>query len=1030
MEEKLRENSRLNSLLLDSIPSPAILADADQVVIGANRAALAIGIKIGKPCQDGFCKGKYREVCLAQRAIDENQTMHCETELFDRVWDTFWVPVGKDAYLHYLVDITERKQGEMALRESEERYRTLFESGNDALFFLDAKGRFLDFNNVAFERLGYSREELQRMSIQDITAPEAAASIPQYVQEVRERGHTVFEAQEVRRDGSSFPVEVSVRGLSHKGKPAALAISRDISERRRAENALRQYARQLDSLQESLLEITSQRDLPKLLNSIVERAAMLLGASSGGLYLCDADRREARCVVSYNTKVNVVGSVLKYGEGAAGVVAQTGKPLIIDDYEKWSGRAAVYEETSPFRAVLSAPMIWQGQVIGVIHVLRYDAKRFTDEDLQLLKLFADHAAIGVENQRFSDNLERMVTERTAKLAETQNQLQTLADSLPALISYIDSDQKYRFNNKAYEELFGQSLETILGRHVREVLSEQGYERIQARIEAALSGVPQSFEYELPVKSGTRHMSATYIPDFGEHREVKGIFILGIDITERKRLEEELRASREQLEYTIDSNPAVIYLGKPLEDMSDYYPLYMSKNVESMVGFGPEEFMGRKGAAFWASRVHPDDLLKYREGTSKFWEERRRTSEYRFLHKNGTYRWILEEANVMCDSTGTVRDVIGYWTDITERKRMEEELRASRERLELIVTSNPAVIYSGKPLPDFSDWIMTYISERVTEMLGFEPQELVGHPEFWEHHVPPEDAQLVRAAIPSLWKEGQYTIEYRFRHKDGTYRWIREEARLIRDVETKPMEVYGYWIDITEQKQLENALLVSQRLAAIGQLAAMVSHDLRNPLQGISAASYLLRNDQSTAEERNEILQLIDDNLQHADEIVSELLDYSREIHLALTEVTPKEITRSALEVVKVPDTIQVRDQSQERPIVRVDSDRMKRVFINLITNAVDAMPNGGTITISTKESNGLMEIAVSDTGTGLDRGILENLWKPLQTTKAKGMGLGLPIVKRIIDAHGGEVSVESKVGEGTTFTIRLPIKPKAVNKHE
>jgi signal transduction histidine kinase len=169
-------------------------------------------------------------------------------------------------------------------------------------------------------------------------------------------------------------------------------------------------------------------------------------------------------------------------------------------------------------------------------------------------------------------------------------------------------------------------------------------------------------------------------------------------------------------------------------------------------------------------------------------------------------------------------------------------------------------------------------------------------------------------------------------------------------------------------------------------------------------------------------------LHHADEIVSELLDYSGEIHLTLTEVTPKELTKNALEAVRIPDTIRVLNQTQEQSTLTVDAERMRRVFINLITNAIDAMPTGGTLTLSSKESNGLVELAVSDTGTGLEKQILENLWKPLQTTKAKGIGLGLPIVKRIVDAHSGEVSVESKTGEGTIFTIRLPVKPNAPNR--
>jgi PAS domain S-box-containing protein len=229
-------------------------------------------------------------------------------------------------------------------------------------------------------------------------------------------------------------------------------------------------------------------------------------------------------------------------------------------------------------------------------------------------------------------------------------------------------------------------------------------------------------------------------------------------------------------------------------------------------------------------------------------------------------------------------------------------------------------------------------------------------------------------------------------------------------------------DITERKEMEQRLLKAEHLAAIGETASMVAHDLRNPLQGITGAAYVLRGESLTVDEKNEMLRVIESSVEYAEATVRDLLDYSREIHLERVEVPPKAISQSALQAVKVPGNVKVHDMSREQPTISVDPDRMKRVFINLIENAIDAMPRGGTLTIYTKESNGYVEITVADTGTGIPEKIMENLWKPLQTTKARGMGLGLPIVKRIVDAHSGEISVEAKSGEGTTFTIRLPIK--------
>ena len=180
---------------------------------------------------------------------------------------------------------------------------------------------------------------------------------------------------------------------------------------------------------------------------------------------------------------------------------------------------------------------------------------------------------------------------------------------------------------------------------------------------------------------------------------------------------------------------------------------------------------------------------------------------------------------------------GIAIDITDRKRAEEELRAAKERLEYVVTSNPAVIFTGKPRPDLSNFDATYMSKNVVSLLGFEPENYI---EIWNDRVHPEDLRRYLAEVPLLWKDGQHTFEYRFLHKDGAYRWIREEAKVIRDAAGKPVEVMGYWTDVTERKRMEAQLAESQRLAAIGETAAMVGHDLRNPLQGIVSTVYLAK----------------------------------------------------------------------------------------------------------------------------------------------------------------------------------------------
>jgi PAS domain S-box-containing protein len=228
------------------------------------------------------------------------------------------------------------------------------------------------------------------------------------------------------------------------------------------------------------------------------------------------------------------------------------------------------------------------------------------------------------------------------------------------------------------------------------------------------------------------------------------------------------------------------------------------------------------------------------------------------------------------------------------------------------------------------------------------------------------------------------------------------------------------------KETQQQLIKSERLAAIGQVAAMVGHDLRNPLAGIKGATYFLNaklGSQLDAKSK-EMLELIDKGVQHADRIITDLMEYSKEIRLQLSETTPKIVVEEALAMIQVPKNIQLIDLSQDEPVMKMDVEKVKRVFDNLVKNAIDAMSDGGKLTIATRPSEGDVEFVFIDTGTGMAKEVTEKLWTPFLTTKSKGMGLGLSICKRFIEAHGGKISVATEVGKGTTFTITMPTEPQ------
>jgi signal transduction histidine kinase len=228
------------------------------------------------------------------------------------------------------------------------------------------------------------------------------------------------------------------------------------------------------------------------------------------------------------------------------------------------------------------------------------------------------------------------------------------------------------------------------------------------------------------------------------------------------------------------------------------------------------------------------------------------------------------------------------------------------------------------------------------------------------------------------------------------------------------------------KQAQEKLVKTERLAAIGELAGMVGHDLRNPLTGIKNSAYYLKKKGAEISEvqAKEMLDTIDKCVDYSNKIVSDLLDYSREIHLELTECSPRLLLFESLAMSQVPEKVKIVNCLKNKPNFKADSDKIKRVFINLIKNAIDAMPNGGKLTIDSKKVNDVLEISFSDTGIGINDEVLPKLFFPLFTTKAQGMGFGLAICKRIIEAHGGRITAKTSKGKGTTFIVTLPIEPK------
>ncbi len=344
---------------------------------------------------------------------------------------------------------------------------------------------------------------------------------------------------------------------------------------------------------------------------------------------------------------------------------------------------------------------------------------------------------------------------------------------------------------------------------------------------------------------------------------------------------------------------------------------------------------------------------------------------------------------------------------------------NKKKLESIFSASPDVIVAFD-----ANGVITECNSRIIELSGFDRSYLVG--KRGTDYIAEKSREIMSEKMAALFRgnRGPMRFEAALMRKDGTEFPVELSVNLLRDEHDQPVGAVAVIRDLSEMKQLQAQLLKAQRLAAIGELAGMVGHDIRNPLAAIRNAGYVLK--KHCAEDHNPkvatMLEVIDKSIDHANKIVNDLLEYSKKIHLIYVETSPHNLLCETLSLVKLPNNIKLVNSTSEDKI-NVDYSKTIRVFANLIKNAVDAMPEGGTIEVRSNQTEIFTTIEFADTGNGIPQEELTRLFTPLYTTKAQGMGLGLSISKRIVEAHGGKISVQSQIGKGTIFTVTLPNKP-------
>jgi len=644
-----------------------------------------------------------------------------------------------------------------------------------------------------------------------------------------------------------------------------------------------------------------------------------------------------------------------------------------------------------------------------------------------------------------DITERMETEQ--RLRHAQERLQALIDHMPAVV-YVESPDnapEKLWISPTVEQLFGYTAEEWTW------TPDFWVDRIHPDDRAAIAAYdersnddlePFAAEYRFRRADGEYvwlHDEAVLVPSADGPGFWQGFLF---DITAQKRAEEQVLETERVFRATVENLPAVVY-----RETRDAAPdrFYVSPQIERLFGYTAEEWGST--STFWLDHVHASDAPAVASANELANATMQPFSvDYRLRRKDGTYTWVHDEATWVEESGGE-----GWWQgfmlDISERFDAERQLREAEEKFRTIVERNPAVIYTQEFDPESPTASRTtYISPRQDLLFGYTTEEVLADPTLWTRTIHPDDRERVLSTDVASNTSGasEVSMEYRMIAKDGRIVWVQDQSQRV-EIEGRPPFWQGFLLDITERKQAEEQLSralevereASGRLRALDEMKntflQAVSHDLRTPLAAILGLAITLeRGDvHLEAEDSQDLARRIADNARRLDRLVTNLLDLDR---LARGIVTPKlqtiDVGGLVRRVVSESELIagsRLRTDIAEVTIP-VDGAKVERIVENLLANTVRHTPPTSTVWVGVRAEDDGVLILVEDDGPGIAPDLSEAIFEPFRQgpdapQHSPGVGVGLTLVRRFAELHGGRAWVQEREGGGASFRVFLPSEP-------